>query len=1846
MVFGRKFIRPRPDLHCIGRVARLNRNTRMNIDRSTTRRAGDRLIVAQAQRQVQTFFDELKNGTLNYRTIASLDGQIAQAYRGRCILELLQNAHDALANPLTGDPKQISFVFTTASKPVLLIGNSGHPFHFKDFQGLCQLGQSPKGPNESVGNKGLGFRSILEVSAFPEIWSTAPVGGDVSFVFRFDPSVSDRVAGAAQALNDGGLDARSPFDPERPLLDWSEQQLAQFRERAIHAGLDGHQEARDFLSPYLIPLPIEGNRPEVESLLKAGHVTVVRLSLDGGSAGTSDEAVRSVVRQLQDLDARSMVFLPHLERLTIDIDGERRSLERMVASDVGFSNRPQRLLVGHSGPSPDDHATQQFQVWTRTIGGNDDSEQANQIRTVVAHLPNRWPEVNRVTVSIAVEEAIAPDSGRFVIFLPTDMPTGTGAHINAPFYGSLDRRQVDLTDPYNYLIFSAVVDLTLDAITYLVADTGDHWQARAVVDLLSSTATAGGQDFCLMDVLYERAIERGKALHDLPLILCDDGWCVPCKARTMPAIPGDAAIGPEHWRSHAAFPIVSGALDGRRAAVEVLVTKLDGSLRPTSTEWLQTVDQVARSVQHGQIDVTWDGFLNSLVAVLPADLLSEPRSKSPDALATAKILPDQNGRLLSASDPAKLFFQPVQGVDDAADLVGEVPDYLKQHVAFLHPSVQTQQGPQRRNTPVQKFLEGRFARGFRREELLRDVVLTALPSLPAPHDSEDGALCSELFTWTLKLLGEDPPDTLLPFLRHLPVACHGGWRPMSEAVFGPGWPSRLGDEIWSLARELPAEAAARLRETALLAPDDPRWGIDVSDWDALFSRVGVFDGLRLEDVLDIPFDMSEFSYELPHEAPVDIPPQAWEGWRVAAREEARPYYSSGFEYRLSGIKLLPEIQHLETVSQSGRTALSHLLLASLEAWPAGWESVTVRKIQGQPWSCRVTSPLKYWLTTLEWFGDGDVFKTLEHRWLVPVSLIGNQPDRFRHINPLTVGLARRLEDQRKLTTTLRGLGLNVYPVEQERTGPELLGALATAWADGKIPSGRFDVFLGQVRDAWRHLDPDEGLPDEFLVRTGRRSFSVLNRDELADVYLPDNRERTQSLLQHGKHILEMQTSDANSKAQALSAETDIKRASALEERFLINDIPWSSVVDESQPLDETRFAWLPVTLLAIAAHGGADPTGATTARWLEAAKRLRSAHVVECGAIAVQLVDGDEIVAESEPDTQWLPGDVIAIRHDLGMSYESLVPAAQDILDRQDLVKDLRLVLGSLSGHEKPTRDQITEALERAEIDVQALADVHNRWVGSTSLIVDRIRPVLTLLDICSDGLDLAATDMDRLTEWLSHHLPQWSTPELLSAARRSRDDVAMGVAAWRALGDIAQLPAWNAALARLGDRYDAVENIAVDQQAAEHLETATPLLRGLARHIAIEAADPSLFHKIEAVSRDFEAPDEWSTRWWEVPFAAVIDALHDGYAGVPCAEHHLQVLSQTATLEELHKQFHESGMAADPDPYEIARRNKDGLDETVADLHDLHRLWVELNSSDTTRPTCPESPAELDPQAYLRPWSDADMLDQAFRIIGDSGFAAACDCCASLDEVRDRLGLDRQAVEARRRQRREHEREAERLRRTFDVAGIPFEFGTSSYSELFERLDDLAKPVGPRASRDAITLLTTPPGSGGSGGGSGESGKTSHLRPSPELRELVGVVGEMHAYRFLRHEFGSTAVTPDAWVSETRGKVLPLVAGEPDKTSDSHGYDFQFSHQGRWHVEVKATAGDEPQFDLGISEIQAATRLARGRRGRWRILRVRKALSSQPEFDWLPNPFQDGFKQHFRLHKGGMRVSYRRKKV
>ena len=663
----------------------------------------------------------------------------------------------------------------------------------------------------------------------------------------------------------------------------------------------------------------------------------------------------------------------------------------------------------------------------------------------------------------------------------------------------------------------------------------------------------------MLELMCERAVVRDVELERRDLVLCDGCWTAPDKARAMPEVADGLAIGAEDWRHAAAFAVMSTALNGRESETKALLENLGGSAAPTGAEWMRTLDRVAQRVQSGQIDASWDGFLTSVLEVLPWDLVREPSRGTEDALASARFLPDQDGRLISADDSARVFFQPVVGIDDAAELVDTVPSSLKERIAFIHGDVRThEEGARRRSTEVHKFLDGRFARGFRREEIVRDVILAALPPMPAPLGSADAALCAELLGWTLGLLGEDPSDALLALLQNLPLACHGGWRPAQETSFGPGWPRTAGEDLWVLCEELGGDAAERLREAAVLDPGDPRWGLDVDGQGGLFARIGVADGLRLRRVDDMRFRMAQYDYELPQAAPTGVDGAAWAGWRTAVLPEAEPSHIGWFDYSLERVFHLPELYGCADLSQRGRRAFSRLVVDSMRGWPGGWEEVTIRKVAGEWRRWSITSPLKHWLNTMAWLADGGTAeRALPNRWLVPTSLLRGHSERFHHLRPLSLELSRRLDTDAELRAGLERLGLNVYPTDGDRIGPELLDALADAWLTQRVVPGRFDIFLGQLRHAWQHLDQGRGLPKMFLIRTARRGFDVLDGDGLRDVYLVDDPDKGRSLREGGTRILEMELREANQLAGILVDTTGVRRASELVERVLIDGVEWA-----------------------------------------------------------------------------------------------------------------------------------------------------------------------------------------------------------------------------------------------------------------------------------------------------------------------------------------------------------------------------------------------------------------------------------------------------------------------------------------------------------------------------------------------------------------------------------------------------------------------------------------------------------------------------------------------------------------
>ena len=125
-----------------------------------------------------------QGGTRWWRSIKSLSGQVAQEYQGRVLHELIQKASDAHKRAGCTATVRIRFDRSEEEHGTLYVVNGGRPFTRADFEAINSIAQSSKPPGEGIGNKGLGFRSVLTICDWPEIYSAV-----------FEPSSQDGLNG-------------------------------------------------------------------------------------------------------------------------------------------------------------------------------------------------------------------------------------------------------------------------------------------------------------------------------------------------------------------------------------------------------------------------------------------------------------------------------------------------------------------------------------------------------------------------------------------------------------------------------------------------------------------------------------------------------------------------------------------------------------------------------------------------------------------------------------------------------------------------------------------------------------------------------------------------------------------------------------------------------------------------------------------------------------------------------------------------------------------------------------------------------------------------------------------------------------------------------------------------------------------------------------------------------------------------------------------------------------------------------------------------------------------------------------------------------------------------------------------------------------------------------------------------------------------------------------------------------------------------------------------------------------------------------------------------------------------
>ncbi|MDB5117615.1 MAG: hypothetical protein JWQ79_3107 [Mucilaginibacter sp.] len=98
------------------------------------------------------------------KAVNEAEGILQQAYTGRYLFELIQNVRDA--NKAAGINGK---VFIEVSRDILTISNTGAGFTRKGLRSITTIGDSTKDSKDFIGFKGIGFKSVQEISDTPRI---------------------------------------------------------------------------------------------------------------------------------------------------------------------------------------------------------------------------------------------------------------------------------------------------------------------------------------------------------------------------------------------------------------------------------------------------------------------------------------------------------------------------------------------------------------------------------------------------------------------------------------------------------------------------------------------------------------------------------------------------------------------------------------------------------------------------------------------------------------------------------------------------------------------------------------------------------------------------------------------------------------------------------------------------------------------------------------------------------------------------------------------------------------------------------------------------------------------------------------------------------------------------------------------------------------------------------------------------------------------------------------------------------------------------------------------------------------------------------------------------------------------------------------------------------------------------------------------------------------------------------------------------------------------------------------------------------------------------------------------
>lgn len=756
--------------------------------------------------------------------IRNAAAHIEADYHGRFLVELIQNAAD--------QAREGSTIVLARTEDAVAVFNDGRPFDMAGVKGVTSLGMSEKDPAHAIGNKGIGFKAVFEVSDAPVVISTGEtfdsLRAGTSYRFRLDRAPL-AVAGAEATLLALAQQVLDDLPGLMSLLKspWQDAFL-----QAVHEG-----------ASFKFPIPLAPNA--ATDLLTAMDLpdgvleyarTAVILPLRRGAAGGIPEKTRVVVdkafAELRGRAGATILFLPQVAHLRLVEGCEDTAVTRSVLAD-GDGMVQLQTSVGPWGKPP----TSARRWWTlgRTLGeGPDGAAERAAIRASVAELPGKgWSDVQTATVQVALpipegEEGTALGAdGLLYIGLPTHDATGTPFSLEARFHGTISRTNIDLeTIPYNALLFRIGATLAEQLVRKL--QTSPDRTARLAATLAlerTPERPATGNTPATSDPLAGVLYKPGGLAHQ-PVVLDRSGTnYLRAAALDLPleedlqvfaALVADVP-NPETF----GFVLPDQALlDRSRALLYQLAPARRGGQDP---RYLARPDGTASVLERRAArirragEAAWAPFLTWVLDRFRTEDLRDQRILPVGEAELAAS--DDRVFIAPASTPDEQLIDPKDPTHEEEDIaVDALPPDTRTALRFFDATaVAVRTLGSRAYTPLAGRLAPVRGAGLVRRPRLAELVNDAIaPSLKDAADAGDTPLAVALLRVALNWIERMRPATREEVrVNALMVPTLGGrWRPPDSVYFGRGWledprEDDLLAEAYGAAtdRQLPAWAA-------------------------------------------------------------------------------------------------------------------------------------------------------------------------------------------------------------------------------------------------------------------------------------------------------------------------------------------------------------------------------------------------------------------------------------------------------------------------------------------------------------------------------------------------------------------------------------------------------------------------------------------------------------------------------------------------------------------------------------------------------------------------------------------------------------------------------------------------------------------------------------------------------------------------------------------------------------------------------------------------------------------------------------------------------------------------------